>query len=255
MVFKSFEGFSNYHALDVKVEHRGTDLTFLGVYTWSKGLDVKSAVAGVSGDAAGWSGYQDNHHARADYGLSSYDVGQRLALSFAYNIPVGRGKAALTNASKVVDTVLGGWQVNGIATFQGGFPFTITATDLGFVNHSFGERADLVGNPNPSGFNKSIDRWFNTQAFAQPGPGEYGNSGRNIVRAPGVNNWNLSLFKNFKVSERVRLQFRLESFNAFNHPVFGVPDAHVNSSTFGIISTISPYFPARRNQFALRLDF
>lgn len=254
MVLSGFDGNSNYHALDVKVEHRGTDLTYLAVYTWSKGLDIKSAVAGVSGDTAGWSGVQDFHNQRADYGLSSYDVSQRLAMSFVYNLPVGRGKAALKNASKVADTVVGGWQVNGIAVFQGGFPFSIVASDLGFVNEGYGERADLVGNPH-TGFTQSIHKWFNTAAFAQPAAGEFGNSGRNIIRSPGVNNFDLSLFKNFKLSERARLQFRLESFNALNHPQFGFPDVNVNSSTFGVISTISKYHTARRNQIALRIDF
>jgi hypothetical protein len=255
LVYKAFDGYSNYNALDVKVERRATDLTFLGVYTWSKGLDIKSASAGVSGDAAGWSGYQNQYNARAEYGLSSYDVGQRLALSAAYQIPVGRGKAVLQNASKVVDTLLGGWQLNGIAVFQGGFPFTITATDLGFVNMAYGERADLVGDPYPSGFEKTSGKWFNTKAFAQPAPGEYGNSGRNILRAPGLNNFDLSLFKNIQLSERIKLQFRLESFNAFNHPKLGFPTANVNSSTFGVISAIDPHYRGRRNQLALRIDF
>ncbi len=252
---QAFEGYSNYHALDVKFERRTTDLTFLAVYTWSKGLDTKSSVAGVSGDAAGWAGYQDNYNARADYGLSSYDVGQRLAFSFVYEIPVGRGKAALPNASKLADTVLGGWQVNAIGIIQGGFPFTVTANDFGNVNQAFALRADLVGDPNPSGLKKTTSQWFNTAAFAQPAPGEYGTSGRNIVRAPGANNVDLSLFKNFQLTEKVRLQFRLESFNAFNHPKFGFPSANVNSSTFGVISSISSTYTGRRNQLALRLDF
>lgn len=255
MVPAAFDGFSNYHAMDVKLEHRGKDLALLAVYTWSKGMDTESATAGVSGDAAGWSGVMNYHDPRADCARSSYDVGQRLALSFVYSLPIGRGKAVLSNASTLANAVLGGWQVNGIGNFQGGFPFTITAADLGFVNNAFGQRANLAGNPHPSGFHESIERWFDKAAFAQPAQGAFGNTSRNVIRGPGVNTWNLSLFKSFKLSERATLQFRLESFNAFNHPEFGFPDSHVNSAIFGTISTLNSQIPARRNQIAVRIDF
>ena len=94
--------------------------------------------------------------------------------------------------------LVGGWQVNGIYTWQRGFPLTVTAADLGGLNDSFGaNRADLVGDPNSGGH--SIQRWFNTAAFAQPAAGQFGNSGRNILRGPGVNNLDLAVFKNFSL--------------------------------------------------------
>ncbi len=165
------------------------------------------------------------------------------------------GKTSRSQFTTLVDAMLGGWQVNGIATFQGGFPFSIAASDLGFVNQAFAERANKIGDPYPSGFHKGLGQWFNTAAFAQPAPGEFGNSSRNVIRGPGINSWNLSLFKNFRLSERARLQFRLESFNAFNHPHFGIPDQNVNSGTFGVISTLNAHLPARRNQIAVRVEF
>ena len=95
--------------------------------------------------------------------------------------------------------LIGGWQVNGIALFQSGFPFTMIAEDVDFYNHNYGQRADLVGDPYPSGFQKNQEHWFNTDAFANPVRGAFGNTGRNIVEAAGINNWDLSLFKNFKM--------------------------------------------------------
>ena len=255
VVLAGFNGYSNYNAMDVKLEHRGTDLALLAAYTWSKGMDTQSSTSGVTGDAAGWIGVQDNHNPSGDYARSSYDVGQRLALSFLYDLPVGRGKRVLGDAPAIENAILGGWQVNGIATFQGGFPFSIAASDLGLVNQAFGERANQIGDPYPSGFHKSLGEWFNTAAFAQPAAGDFGDSSRNVIRAPGINSWNLSLFKNFHLSERARLQLRLESFNAFNHPHFGLPDQNVNSATFGVISSLNAHIPARRNQLALRVEF
>src|SRR6185295_8033562 len=117
---------------------------------------------------------------------------------------------------------VGGWQVNGIYTWQHGFPITVTAQDLGGVLDTFGtNRANLVGDPKTS--DPTIDKWFNTAAFAQPALGQFGDVGRNTMRGPTTNNWDLALFKNFDLPKDMKLQFRLESFNAFNHPQFDAP--------------------------------
>jgi hypothetical protein len=142
-----------------------------------------------------------------------------------------------------------------ISVFQGGFPFSVTATDLGFVNDAYAERANQVGNPYPSGFHKSINKWFDTSAFAQPAPGDFGNSSRNLLRGPGVENFDLSLFKNVAFRDRLFCQFRFESFNALNHPQFGIPNQSVNSATFGVISTVNSYHAARENQVGVRITF
>lgn len=101
-------------------------------------------------------------------------------------------------------------------------------------------RADQVGAPYPSGFVKDPKEWFNTKAFAQPAPGNFGNYSRNVVRAPGVELFNLSAGKTFRLTERLQLQFRIESFNAFNHPQFDMPDPSVTDSTFGVITSAEP---------------
>ena len=258
LVYEGWNGYSNYNAMDVKLEHRGTDLALLAAYTWSKAMDVKSAAAGVSGDAngAGWAGPQDDHDLRADYSRSSYDVGQRIAVSVLYKLPIGTGRAVAGNANRLENAFIGGWQVNGIGIAQGGFPFSIGANDIGFVNAAYSERANIIGNPYPSGFHKNYRQWFNTTAFEQPLEGAFGDSARNIIRGPGIANIDFSLFKDFKASEHFDVQFRIESFNVLNHPEFGFPDAGVNDgAAFGAISTINTYHPGRQNQFTLKLLF
>ena len=149
------------------------------------------------------------------------------------------------------NAVIGGWQVNGIYTWQRGFPITIQAADLGGLNDTFGtNRADLVGDPNTG--DRTVNRWFNTAAFAQPAPGALGDLGRNTERGPGVNNLDLALFKNFSLTGTVRLQFRLESFNALNHTQFANVSTNLASANFGVVTSARP---ARINQLGLKVIF
>ncbi|MEO8663809.1 MAG: TonB-dependent receptor, partial [Bryobacteraceae bacterium] len=172
--------------------------------------------------------------------------------SFVYNIPVGRGMKYGSTMNKVADAFIGGWQVNGIATFQVGFPMTITGNDDGGLNDTFGtNRADIVGDIHGS-VNRSIAQWFNTAAFKQPAIGYLGNSGRSILNAPGINNWDTGLFKNFKITERANVQFRFESFNSWNHTQWGVPDRNVASPNFGRVQDARA---ARVNQGGLKFLF
>jgi hypothetical protein len=170
--------------------------------------------------------------------------------SFVYALPFGHGQKLMANANKVAEAVVGGWQVNGIVTFQHGFPLTVTAADVGGLNDTFGtNRADLVGDPYPSGFSKSAQHWFNTAAFKQPAAGFLGTSGRSILRAPGINNWDIGFFKNFAFGERVSLQFRVETFNTWNHTQLSVPVRSVADPNFGQIFTARA---ARENQLGLK---
>jgi hypothetical protein len=165
-------------------------------------------------------------------------------------LPVGRGKRFGGNLPKAVDLVIGGWQVNAIATFQRGFPMTISAADLGGLNDTFNtNRADLVGTPR---LTKTLNQWFDTSAFRQPAAGFLGTSGRSILRAPGINNWDTGLFKNFAITEGVSFQFRFESFNAFNHTQWGVPVRNVADLNFGQILSARA---ARINQLGAKIVF
>src|SRR5262245_41785037 len=129
-----WSGNSSYNAFNAKVEHRSNSMLFTMVYTWAKSIDSKSAAAGIGNDVAGWQGFLNNADVRRDRGLSEFDVDQRLVSSVGYELPVGRGKKFGGNLPKAVDLVIGGWQVNTIATFQRGFPMTITAADIDGLN-------------------------------------------------------------------------------------------------------------------------
>jgi hypothetical protein len=249
-----FAGFSNYNAMNAKLERHTSSLVATVVYTWAKSTDNKSAAAGIgASNFNGWQGTLDNSRPELDRGRSDFDVDHRLVGSFVYNLPFGKGEKIAGDASGLKNALVGGWQVNGIATFQRGFPITVTAADAGGLNDSFGtNRADIIGDPYPNGFNKSIDAWFNTAAFAQPAPGSFGSVGRNTLRGPGINNLDLALFKNFDVGMGSRVQFRFESFNTFNHPQFNAPIVNVADNRFGRITSARP---GRINQVGLKLLF
>jgi hypothetical protein len=249
-----FSGDSNYHSMNAKLERHTSSLVATVVYTWAKSTDNKSAAAGIGASGFnGWQGLLDNSRPELDRGRSDFDVDHRLVGSFVYNLPFGPGEKFASNATGVKNAIVGGWQVNGIATFQRGFPITITAADANGLNDSFGtNRANIVGDPYPSGFQKSVSQWFNTAAFAQPAPGHFGTIGRNTLRGPGIDNLDLALFKNFDLIRGSRLQFRFESFNAFNHTQFNSPVVNVADKNFGRVLSARP---GRINQVGLKLLF
>lgn len=250
-----WSGNSSYNAFNAKIEHRSNSLLFTAVYTWAKSIDSKSAAAGIGNDIAGWQGFLNNADIRRDRGRSEFDVDHRLVSSFVYELPVGRGKKFLGDMPKVADVIIGGWQVNAIATFQRGFPLTISAADVGGLNDSFGtNRADVVGTPK---LIKSVDQWFDISAFKQPAAGFLGTSGRGILRLPGTNNWDTGLFKNFTITEKLSFQFRFESFNAFNHTQWNGPNRNVADTTVingkRVFGSITSARAARINQLGAKL--
>jgi len=246
----TWSGTSKYNGLNAKLEHHGRALLATLAYTWSKSTDSKSAAAGIGASAFnGWQGFLDNHNPGLDYGLSDFDVDHRAVASFVWNLPFGKGERYGSSASGVKNAVIGGWQMNGIYTWQHGFPVTVQAADLGNVLDSFGtNRANVSGDPNSGG--GTIDKWFNTAAFSQPALGQFGNSLRNMLRGPGINNLDLALFKNFDLPRNSRLQFRFESFNALNHPQFDRVEQNMTNPAFGRITRARA---GRINQLGLKL--
>ncbi len=222
-------GYSNYNAANIKLERRSADLAAVVVYTYSKSMDDKSAAAGI-GATNGFAGHLNDHNPGLDYARSDFDVGQRLVASYVWNLPIGKGKKFLGSVSAPVNALVGGFSLTGIATFQKGFPFSIMASDLFGLNNTFTQRANLVGDPN-SGVTRNPTSWFNRAAFAQPLAGQFGTSGRNILRGPGINNFDMGMGKTISLYDRVNLQLRLESFNTFNHTQYGIDPA--SSSALG----------------------
>jgi hypothetical protein len=229
--------------MNVKLEHRSANLAGTAIYTWAKSMDDKSATAGIGASGSGYQGFQDNHNPVADYGLSDFSVGQRFVASFVYQLPFGRGQKFGSSVNRAADLAIGGWQVTGIATFQKGFPYSIGAADSGNLLDTQAQRASLVPGCNPNkGFTKGINEYFNTKCFYQPAVGVYGNTGRNILIQPGINNWDLGFIKNFPIWESVLFSLRVESFNTFNHPQYNVNVGGFTASGSGGGSNVNNSF-------------
>jgi hypothetical protein len=235
-----WNGFSDYHGLNATLTHRGRGLLASVAYTWAKSTDSKSAAAGIgSNESAGWQGFLNNHDVARDHGLSSFDVAHRIVASFVWNLPFGKGERFGGDASGFKQALIGGWQLNGIYLLQGGFPISIYAADVGGVLDTFGtNRADIVGDIHSGG--GEITEWFNTAAFAQPALGSFGNSGRSILRGPGINNLDLGFFKNFFLPKDAVLQLRVEAFNALNHPQWSGVSQNLTSANFGVVTSARP---------------
>jgi len=212
-----WHGYSHYNAMNVKFEHRAGDLAVTGVFTWSKSLDDKSAAAGVGGTGEGFQGTMDNHHPELDYGPSDFDVDHRFVASYVYQLPIGRGKKVLGGVGRAADMLLGGWELTGITTFQTGFPLSIYANDISGVLQAVPQRASIVSGCDVHGGLTGPFQRINPACFTQPALGVFGDTGRNILRQPGINNWDMGLGKAFSISERVRVALHVDTFNTFNH--------------------------------------
>jgi carboxypeptidase family protein/TonB-dependent receptor-like protein len=239
IVEEFWSSYANYNSLNVKVESNISNFNLVAAYTYGKSMDDKSAASSIGGDGAGWAGPMNSHRPSLDYSVSAFDIPHRLVASFTYKLPFGRGQRVF-NQSNAVDALVGGWQLNGIASFQSGFPYTVNAPDLNNYNLAYGQRANLVGDPYPHGFHRTPAKWFNTAAFAQPGLGLYGNSPRDFLRGQGMNNLDASAFKTTHLGELVALELRLEAFNALNRTQFAFPDSNLPDSTFGVVGAANP---------------
>lgn len=199
---------SNYHSLQARVSRRFTKALTMNInYTWSK------AITDAESDGQTLLYYLDRKSERA---TASYDRTQTLSVNYVYMLPAFGSKLS---RSYLVRGALNGWQVSGISRFWTGMPLTIRINGNPGTLGSTTIRADYVGDGAGDIIPAERDytQWFNPYVFARPQNGQLGNTGRGIVRGPGVNNFDISLFKNFRLAERRNIQFRLETFNTFNH--------------------------------------
>ena len=213
-----------YHGLEVDVNrHLGRGLQFRGVYTFSKSIDdgdnMNTSVATNSPAFVA-----NPLQPKADYGRASFDVSHAGVINATYDLPFGRGDTAQEHPR--LERLIGNWQLSGIETLQSGLPFT---PQLSYNPSNDGDTRNPVRpswNPNFAGpvITGGPNQYFNPDAFIQPLPGTYGNVGRNVLQGPGLAETDLALANNFKLSERVNLQFRSEFFNVFNHTNFNAPN-------------------------------
>ena len=254
------EGNNSYNALQTNVTRRlshGFELR--GNYTWSKNLDINSALTGAQATNEAQMVLNRNS-LRTDWGPSALNAEHQASLSARYELPFGRGKQWFGSVTGVSDKFISGWQLNGIVTLLSGFPFTpqIGSNRSGDGDTRNPDRPSLNAAFSGSPIEGNPNQWFNPNAFVLPPAGTYGNLGRGVFNGPGLAEVDLSLFKNVAVTERINLQIRSEFFNALNHTNFGTPNAIVFSgtqisSTAGLITNTAT--TSRQIQFGMKLTF
>jgi hypothetical protein len=254
-------GQSLYSALQITYNHRvSKGLTALVSYTYSKFLDNVEGNNGWSYNGpTNWGVTPaNNYNLAADKSVDAGDIPQALVASYIYQLPVGRGKALGSGMGRVADAAVGGWQISGIATFKGGIPIGVFGNDQ--PTYGGNPRPDVTGNVHTS--HPNYHEWFNTGAFAYAPYGSFGDAPRYFsdLRGPHFQDWDTILEKNILFGERMRFQFRFETYNTFNHPNFYAPEAGASvwqgcdpnggtgcASSFG---TITQTFAPRNIQWA-----
>jgi len=246
-------GIANYNALQASVNRRFTrGLQFGVAYTWSK------AMSEVDGDRDGTPNYRPRRI--WNYGKASFDQTHIMVINYTWDLP----KVSRIWNKTLVRGAFDGWQVSGITAFASGTPrgISFSTTDgADLTGGGDGSRVWVTGNPILPRGERSIDRWFNTSVFAVPKRGEFGNAPKDGVRLPGINNWDLSVFKNFNLGRESRyLQLRWEIYNFFNHTqyanvnsnaTFDAAGAQVNPNFGKVTSARDP----RTMQLSLRVTF
>ena len=226
-------GNSTYHAMQLGLKKRfGAGYSILASYTWSKFIDM------IADDGHGATGVITTNpfNWNFDRAVSDNNYPQRFTTSFLWELPFYRGGKGPAAA------FLGGWQLNGIFIAQSGGQFSVSAGTNRSLSGGAGDRADLIGSGPVDTYGDQsraqfTRKYFDTSRFALPALGTFGTAGRNILRGPGYQNVDLSMFKSFRVTERTSLAFRWEVFNLLNRPNFGNPSGNFSSGTFGQITS------------------
>src|SRR5579862_4380907 len=254
-------GNMRYDALQATLQKRLSDgLQGQIAYTYSKCLTDSIGYFGAGGQAAPTSAYWQNlYDRRAEWGPCYYDVTHVLSSYVIYEVPVGRNKRWGRNLNPLANAVMGNWQLGSILQFHGGFPLTIDAADASGTG-SRGSRANCIAPPRVFGRKPASDpftgqfsgfQWFDPTSYAPAVPGTFGTCGVGTVRGPGLHTANLSIQKEFPLSEFKKLEFRAEFFNITNTPILNSPIMFL-SPYHGLINSSQG---ERNIQFALKLYY
>ncbi len=268
--------FSKYKSLQVKFQKRfGSGGTLLGVYTWANDFGNADTQTGFQ-EGIQPGEVQDFTNLAAENSQLSYNIPQRTVISYVLDAPVGQGKFLLGSVKPATNRVVGGWGLDGITTFQSGFPliFLEQPTQLTANFGAGSPRPNVVSGCNKmiggSAFSKTLPgaTWFNTSCFAQTGPYAFGNEPRvdPDLRTQGIANWDMAIFKQTQITERFGFQFRAEMFNTFNRVQFGYPGITccsavgsgtgvASSTSFGVISGLFSTNNPRQIQFAMKVTY
>jgi outer membrane receptor protein involved in Fe transport len=249
---------SNYNSAQFTLNKRFSHgLQFGAVYTFSKNITDSSTDRSDT--------IQDNLNPERERAISSFDRTHVFTANFFYELPFGKNQ--MWNLGSVGNAILGGFQFAGVYTRQSGTPFTITQTTGTYIRNGVSiatlsdpldtaitVRPNLTCDPNLGRGDRTPTRWFNTNCFDPvfANSTAYGNAGRNIVRGPGINNFDLSLYRSFRFTESMNIQLRAEAFNLFNTVNYNNPVASLGSSNFGAITSARD---PRIIQFGIKFNF
>ena len=239
-------GSATYHAFQMKVERRfSRGLTFLLGYTNAKLLDDVG-------------GRQNHRNLKAERSLSLINRPQRLVVSGVWQVPAGPGRQWTGGTNPLARKILEGWELDWVAALQGGQPLNVTSSVNATNSQGGGQRPNSTGRSAELAgpVAKRVDRYFDTLQFVDAPVFQFGNLARTLpdVRGPGLHNWDMSVVKNTGLREKLRLQFRCEIFNVWNHPAFANPGTSFGTGSFGRISDIAHRAsPARQIMLAMKL--
>jgi hypothetical protein len=256
--FATDDGNTNYNGLLVSLRRRFSKGLALGInYTLSH--NFSDYVDNLTGGSTPASAYNYS----LERSNSPFDVRHRFVAHGTYQLPIGQGGLLLNN-NNLASRLIGGWQLNTIMTLETGTPFTVTAPDNSATGGSHQSRASCISDPylgataDRSKFvgGSSPGFFLNSAAFANPAAGFFGNCAPRAFHGPGIENVDFSIFKNFAISERWRVEFRTEFFNAFNRANFNNPSASIAAAALGSFGkSLSTIADPREIQFALKLYF
>jgi len=238
-------GNSEYNALQLSLNKRwASGNTFSMGYTWSKTMSDVADGLWYDGpnESPGWGGtagtLRNYYDRKMEHAVSSQDFAHRWTFSGLEQLPFGRGKKWGSNWNSVTNYVLGGWQLNAIATMGSGRPLLMEVANNTSYSFGGGQHPDSVPGVSQKVSDKSRFEWFNTNAYALPAPYTFGNMARTMtaVRQDWTRNLDLSLFKNFSIKEKATIQLRAEAFNFTNSVIFSSPGTVIGRSDFGIVN-------------------
>ena len=236
-------GRSSYRAVYVRVQKRFSDgLSVLAHYTWSRFYDDVTS----TDEYGSLVSYMDAYHRELDWARSGSDVPQHFVGTLLYEI-------APFSGNRLVSAALSGWRVGALVTLMSGAPFTVTT--IANTTNSFPAgplRPDLIANPSLPSSERTLTRWFDTEAFVNPAPLRFGNAPRSVLRGPGLATTDVTLERPLPLPGRMRLELRVEAYNLFNHPNFNPPGSTLGAADFGVISSARA---PRTIQFGARVAF
>jgi hypothetical protein len=236
---------ASYHALQLKAgKSIGRHANLTAFYTFSKSL----ATAQMDGQSTN-GGAQDFHNLALEHGRSDYDQRHNFVTALIWNLSYYRG------SSRLMSHLVNGWTLSPIVTFNSGLPFSVTSGKDNNLDGQSNDRANVIGNPVLDPHRSRPDvlaQWFNIAAFVQNPIGTDGTSARNLLDAPGFRNVDMGIFRDFRFSDRMKLQFRAEWTNFFNLVSLNAPNSTLSSATVGQITSAQAM---RQLQLGLRLTF